>query len=70
VFNYLPRDPRHIWYLPCEDIKIVLEKSDEREFLFGIEAYTNPELLVRVAGVSQDLLVVSPLLLIVHQLIG
>jgi hypothetical protein len=39
---------------------MVPEKSDEREFLFGIELCTDLELLVRVAGVSQDLLIVGP----------
>jgi hypothetical protein len=35
VLNHLPRDPRHIQNLPCKDIKIVLEKSDESEFYLG-----------------------------------
>jgi hypothetical protein len=47
-----------------------MKKSDEREFLFGIKICTNLELPVLVTGVSQDLLVVGPLLLVVCQLIN
>jgi hypothetical protein len=59
MLNHLPRDPGNIRYLPCKDIKIVPEKSDECEFLFGIEVVANPELLVRVVGVHCNLLVLS-----------
>jgi hypothetical protein len=60
VLNHLRRDPRHIRYLTCKGIKIVLEKSDEHEFLFGVEVVTDLELLVRVAGVNHNLLVFCP----------
>jgi hypothetical protein len=56
--------------MSCEDIKIVLEKSDDREFLFGIEACTDLKLLVRIVGVNRDLLVISSLFLVIHLLIG
>jgi hypothetical protein len=57
VLNHLPRDLGHIRYLSCKDIKIVLEKSDEHEFLFGVEVVTDPEILVWVVGIHYDLLV-------------
>jgi hypothetical protein len=60
VLNHLPRDPGYIRYLPCKDIKIVPEKSDESEFLFGTEAVADPELLVCVAGVHYNLLIFYP----------
>jgi hypothetical protein len=52
MLNHLPGDPGHIWYLSYEDIQIFPEKSDEHDFLFGLNAYADPELLVRVAGVD------------------
>jgi hypothetical protein len=73
VLNHLPRDPKHIQNLPCKDIKIVLEKSDESEFLFGVKVVADPELLVRVAGIHYNLLVFylqGSLQLIVRLLIG
>jgi hypothetical protein len=54
----------------CVDIKIVMEKSDEHEFLFSIKACADPELLVRVAVISHYLFVLSPLLFVIRQLIG
>jgi hypothetical protein len=53
----------------CEDIQIFPEKSDEHEFLFGLKAYADPELLVQIARVDLDLLVVSLLLLPIRLLI-
>jgi hypothetical protein len=73
VLNHLPGDPRHIWYLPRKNIQIFLEKSDECEFLFEVEIRVDPELLVWLVRVSQDLHVFfhrSPLLLVVCLLIG
>jgi hypothetical protein len=46
------------------------KESDECEFLFGIEAHADPELLVWIAGVNHGLFVICPLLLVIHQLIG
>jgi hypothetical protein len=46
-----------------------LEKSDEREFLFGLKACANLELLVRVAGVNWNFFIIRPLLLIIRLLI-
>jgi hypothetical protein len=36
VLNHLPRDPRHLRWLPVKHIIISLEEGDEREFLFAI----------------------------------
>jgi hypothetical protein len=57
MLNHLPRDSEHIRYLGCKDIKIVLEKSDECKFLFGVRAVADPELLARVIGIHYNLLV-------------
>jgi hypothetical protein len=54
--------------LPCEDIQIFSEKNDEREFLFGLKACADSELLVWVAGVNWDFFII--ILLQIHQLIG
>jgi hypothetical protein len=40
-----------------ENIHILLEKSDEREFLFGLQVCADMELLVQVTRVSQDFFV-------------
>jgi hypothetical protein len=37
MLNQFPRNSRHISRLPCEDVAILLEEFDEREFLFGIQ---------------------------------
>jgi hypothetical protein len=37
VLNQFPRNSRHVSRLPCEDVPIILEEFDEREFLFGIQ---------------------------------
>jgi hypothetical protein len=34
VHNHLPRDPRHLRWLPGKDINISPEEGDEYEFLF------------------------------------
>jgi hypothetical protein len=36
VLNHLPRDPRHLRWLPGKHIDISLEEGDEHEFLFTI----------------------------------
>jgi hypothetical protein len=73
VLNHLSRDPEHIRYLPCKDIKIVPEKSDECEFLFMVEVVADLELLVWVVGVHCNLLVFcfqDSLQLVLHLLIN
>jgi hypothetical protein len=73
MLNHLTRDPRHIRYLQCKDIKIDLEKSDERKFLFGVKVVVDSELLVRVIGIHCNLLVFclhGSLQLIIHLLIS
>jgi hypothetical protein len=55
--------------LPCEDIQIFSEKSDEREFLFGIKLRAEMKLLVGVIGVYHNFLICSSLLLVVRWLI-
>jgi hypothetical protein len=52
MLNHIPRDPGHIHYFPCENIKIFPEKTDEREFLFGVELWVNLELLLRISGIG------------------
>jgi hypothetical protein len=37
VLNQFPRNSRHVSGLSCEDVPILLEEFDEREFLFGIQ---------------------------------
>jgi hypothetical protein len=37
VLNHLPRDPRHLRWLPGKHIDISLEEGDEREFLFAVQ---------------------------------
>jgi hypothetical protein len=73
VLNHLLGDPGHIRYFPCENIKIFLERSDEHEFLFGVELQANLELLIRIIGVSQNLFIIfilrCSLLLVVHLVI-
>jgi hypothetical protein len=39
-----------------KNIEIFLEKSEEHNFLFGVELRANLELLLRIVGVSQNLL--------------
>jgi hypothetical protein len=37
ILNHLPRDPRHLRWLPGKHIDISLEEGDEHEFLFAIQ---------------------------------
>jgi hypothetical protein len=37
VLNHLPRDPRHLRWLPGKHIDISPEEGDEREFLFVVQ---------------------------------
>jgi hypothetical protein len=41
VLDHLPRDPRHLRWLPCEHVGICLEEGDEREFLFFLQITRN-----------------------------
>jgi hypothetical protein len=34
VLDHLPGDPRHLRWLPSEDVSICLEEGNERKFLF------------------------------------
>jgi hypothetical protein len=36
MLSQLPKNSRHFSRLPCDDVPILLEEFDEREFLFGI----------------------------------
>jgi hypothetical protein len=70
MLNHLLRDSVHIWYLPCEDIHIFPEKSDEHEFLFDLKLCAEMEILISVIGVYRYFLVSSPLLLVIYWLIS
>jgi hypothetical protein len=70
MLNHLPRDNGHIRYLPCENIQIFSEKSDEREFLFEVELRAEMKLLVGVVWVHLNVLACGPFLLIIRWLIG
>jgi hypothetical protein len=37
VLNHLPRDLRHLQWLPGEQVNISLEEGDEHEFLFTVQ---------------------------------
>jgi hypothetical protein len=37
VLNHLPRDPRHMRWLPCKYIDTSSEEGDEREFPFAVQ---------------------------------
>jgi hypothetical protein len=37
VLNHLPRDPRHLLWLPGEHVDISPEEGAEREFLFAVQ---------------------------------
>jgi hypothetical protein len=41
VLGQFSRDSRHILRLPCEYISVILQKLDERAFLFVIQAGTD-----------------------------
>jgi hypothetical protein len=38
VLGQFSRDPRHIRRLPCEYVSVILQKLDERAFLFVVQA--------------------------------
>ena len=48
----LPRYPRHVRWLPCEDITIVTQEVDELAFLIGRELGPDPNHLGWVGGVN------------------
>jgi hypothetical protein len=37
VLNHLPRDPRHLRWLPGKHIDISPEEGDKREFIFAVQ---------------------------------
>jgi hypothetical protein len=37
VLNHLPRDPRHLQWLPGKHVDIIPEEGDEREFIFVVQ---------------------------------
>jgi hypothetical protein len=37
MLNHLPRDPRHLRWLPGKHVNISSEEGDEREFLFAVQ---------------------------------
>jgi hypothetical protein len=37
MLNQFPRDSWHVSRLPCKDVLIFLEETDEHEFLFGMQ---------------------------------
>jgi hypothetical protein len=41
VLGQFSRDSRHIRKLPCEYVSVILQKLDERAFLFVIQARTD-----------------------------
>jgi hypothetical protein len=41
VLDQFSRDSRHIRRLPCEYVSVILQKLDERAFLFVIETGTD-----------------------------
>jgi hypothetical protein len=38
VLNHLPRDPRHLRWLPGKHVDISLEQGDYHEFLFAVQS--------------------------------
>ena len=52
VFDNLPRYPRHVRGLPCEDMAIVAQEVDELAILFGWELGPDPNHLGWVGGVD------------------
>jgi hypothetical protein len=55
MLNQLPRDSWHVNRLPYEDVPILLEEFDERQFLFGIQGVTYVSNLGRFLRRQQDL---------------
>jgi hypothetical protein len=41
VLNHLPRDPRHLGWLPGKHVDISPEEGDEHEFLFAVQITRN-----------------------------
>jgi hypothetical protein len=52
VLNHLPRDPRHLRWLPDKHIDISPEEGDEREFLFAVQITRN---MGSLSSLSPDL---------------
>ena len=56
VLGELPRNTRHVFGGPCEDIPILMEEVDELAFLFAVEDSPYDSKLLRVRRVQDDLL--------------
>jgi hypothetical protein len=52
MLNHLPRDPRHLRWLPGKHINISLEEGGKREFLFAVQITRDTGSL---SGLSPDL---------------
>jgi hypothetical protein len=48
VLNQFPRNYKHVNRFPCEDVPILLEEFDEREFLFGVQVIAHMSNLARL----------------------
>jgi hypothetical protein len=54
MLNQFPRNSRHVSKQSCEDVPILLEEFDEREFLFGIQIVPNMSNLGRLLRGQQN----------------
>jgi hypothetical protein len=54
VLDQLSRDSRHIRRLPCEYVSVILQKLDERTFLFVIQARANDGILAFISEPEVD----------------
>src|SRR5207244_889233 len=55
MLDHLPRDPRHVRWLPCKHISVCPEEGDEHEFLFGVKRPAHLHGPCRV-GIQENLL--------------
>jgi hypothetical protein len=49
VLGQFSRDSRHIRRLPCEYVSVILQKPDERTFLFVVQAGADDGSLVLIS---------------------
>jgi hypothetical protein len=54
VLSQLSRDSRHICRLPCEYVLVILQKLDERAFLFVVQAGADDDSLAFVSEPKVD----------------
>jgi hypothetical protein len=54
VLGQLSLDSRHVHKLPCEQVSVILQKLDERAFLFVDEAGADDRSLVLVKEIKVD----------------